>query len=65
MHLVVLITFTVCGSGIVFASSEESSRVRPRRSDDLSPLVALVQTLSQQVSENNAKITALEARLSK
>ena len=65
MHLVVLIAFAVCGSGIVFVSSEESSRVRQRRSDDSSPLVALVQTLSQQVSENNDKITALEAKLSR
>ena len=65
MNLAVLITFALCGSVIVRVSSEESYRVRQKRADDSSPLAAVVQTLSQQVSENNAKIAALEAKLSK
>ena len=65
MHFLRVLIFALCGSGLLLVSAEGSSRVLQKRSDDSSPLTALVQTLSQHVSENDAKIAALEAKLSK
>ena len=65
MHFIVVLTFALCGSGLPLVSAEGHSRVLQKRSDDSSPLTAVIQMLSQHVSEIDAKIAALEAKQSK